>query len=235
MESIQETSKNTSGMNFLKTVFRFDEESKSDMSNIIQYSFLAIIPIVILNKLSQKYIPEANEEKGSFEILAEILIQVFSIFLGLLFIDRVIRTVPTYSGEEYPKYNMVFVILPTLMIILSLQTKLGEKISILVDRIGELWEGKAKKKHVKVSQPISSSSNMILTQAPPPQQMGTTDISQLPQSSGTGASSTVNYNDFFRKENTPMPGAASPGMEGFVPMAANEVMGGAFGSSFGQM
>jgi hypothetical protein len=130
--------------------------------------------------------------------------------------------------------HVTFIILSTLLVTLSLQTKLGEKISILVDRIGELWEGKAKKKNVKVSQPISSSSNMILTQAPPPQ-MGTTDISQLPQSSGTGASSTVNYNDFFRKENTPMPGAASPGMEGFVPMAANEVMGGAFGSSFGQM
>jgi hypothetical protein len=44
---------------------------------------------------------------------------------------------------------------------MSLQTRLGEKVSILVDRIVELWDGKSdnKKKNgknaVKVSQPIA--------------------------------------------------------------------------------
>ena len=45
------------------------------------------------------------------------------------------------------------------MITLSLRTKLGENVSILVDRINELWEGKIsdkkkKKGNVKVTQPI---------------------------------------------------------------------------------
>ena len=161
-----------------------------------------------------------------------------------MFIDRIIRTVPTYSGTPYPSYNIVFVILPTLMIILSLQTKLGEKVSILVDRVGELWSGqdssanKKKKHRVKSSQPISGNNNMILQSAPavPMIVNGTTDIHSLPPSSGygTGTSQKVDYNDFFRKESTPLVNAATPGMESFVPMAANEAFGGgAFGSSFG--
>jgi hypothetical protein len=243
MEAIEESSKR-SDSGFLKQVFRFDDESKADMFNILQYSLLALVPIVILNKLSQRYIPEANEEKGSVEILAEIILQIFIIFIVLLFIDRIIRTVPTYSGTPYPSYNIVFVILPTLMIILSLQTKLGEKVSILVDRVADLWSGtdstaNKKKKKMKSSQPIAGN-NMILSSAPSAPMVvsgagGTTDINSLPPSSGygTGVSQNVNYNDFFRKESTPLVNAATPGMESFVPMAANEGVGGAFGSAFG--
>jgi hypothetical protein len=38
----------------------------------------------------------------------------------------------------------------------------------------------------------------------------------------------------FQNTYTPLPGAATPGLqENFVPMAANEIGGGAFGSAFG--
>ena len=55
------------------------------------------------------------------------------------------------------------------MIILSLQTKLGDKVGILVDRVMELWEGKRgvdnKNKQgsgtIKVSQPISQNQNQM--------------------------------------------------------------------------
>ena len=46
---------------FLKHVFNFDEESKSEILNIIQYALIAIIPIVILNKTIGKYVPEADD------------------------------------------------------------------------------------------------------------------------------------------------------------------------------
>ena len=62
--------------NFFKHVFNFNDDSKSDMLNICQYSIIALIPVVLLNKVMQKYVPEAEEEKGSVELLAEILIQV---------------------------------------------------------------------------------------------------------------------------------------------------------------
>jgi hypothetical protein len=72
MDSLEETSKVSSKMTFFKYVFNFDEDSKNDMMNIVQYAVLAIIPIIVLNKTMQKYVPEADEEKGSAEILAEV-------------------------------------------------------------------------------------------------------------------------------------------------------------------
>ena len=52
--------KSTSNDNegFIKTVFPFDEGQKGTLLNILQYSVLAIIPIIILLKLIKEYIPE---------------------------------------------------------------------------------------------------------------------------------------------------------------------------------
>jgi len=249
MESFDETSKSASSKTgFIKHVFNFEDDSKAEMLNLIQYSLLAVVPIIILNKLSQKYVPEAVEEKGSFEILAEVIIQILVIFLGLLLINRIITYVPTYSGVKYPEMSIICIVLAVLMITLSLQTKLGEKVGILTDRIGELWDGSvgAKKPQakgkgkgsVKVSQPISGQSqNSMQSQMDAvSQSLYSTPISQLPAMSLEQKS--PDYNSMYQNTNTPMPGAATPG-EGFQnggflePMAANFGGGSAFGSPFG--
>jgi len=243
MESLDELSKNNSSKKgFFKHVFNFDEESKEEMLNIIQYSVLALIPIIILNKAMQKFVPEADDEKGNIEILAEIITQVIIIFIGILIIHRIITYIPTYSGAKYVDFSVTNIILAVLLIVLSLQTKLGEKVSILVDRISELWEGKEengkkddkKKKsngkgNVKVSQPISqnqmqgqsqmSAQGTALNQLPPPQLMS--------------SQPSPDFNNMYQQDNTPLVGAASPATsmyEGFAPMAANEALG---GSGFG--
>ena len=251
-------SSDSSKKGFFKHVFNFDNDSKSDMLNIIQYTLLAIIPIIILNKSMQKYVPEADEKKGSIEILAEILIQIIVMFMGLLLIHRIITYVPTYSGMEYPEFSVIFIVLAILMITLSLQTKLGEKVSILVDRLTELWEGKTDSKsnkgkkgngngNVKVSQPISgqnmgmglSMNTMPTNQSAMNQALygGSTSINQLPNDSNQNYSQSSqqlpNYNNMYQQDTTPLVGAATPGMaEAFSePMAANSVLGGgAFGS-----
>jgi len=252
-------SSDNSKKGFFKHVFNFDNDSKSDLLNIIQYTIIAIIPVVVLNKLMQKYVPEADEKKGSIEILAEVLIQIIVMFIGLLIIHRMITYVPTYSGMEYPEFSIIFIILAILMITLSLQTKLGEKVSILVDRLTELWEGPRSKTknagkngNVKVSQPISGQSmpiTMPMNTLPTNQSAmnqslygGSTSISQLPTSDSGSASNQYtqssqqlpNYNNMYRNDATPLVGAATPGgaPEAFSePMAANSVLGGgAFGS-----
>ena len=236
MESLDEFSKTSNGKpGFLKHVFNFNEESKSDMLNIIQYAVLALVPIVILNKLMQRFVPEADEEKSSIEITAEVLAQVIFMFLGILIIHRIITYIPTYSGDKYVEFNVVTIILSVLIIILSLQTKLGEKVSILVDRIGELWDGnkdtkngKKGKGNVKVSQPISQNqitTNQALNS------MGSTSISSLPPSQPS--QQLPDYNQMYQQDSTPLVGASSPVTESFEPQAANSVGGGAFGSAFG--
>ena len=230
--------------NFFKHVFNFDDESKSDILNVIQYSLIAIIPVVILNKSIQKYIPEADEQKGNPEILAEVVIQIIIMFIGLLTIHRAITYFPTYSGMEYPEFNVIFIILAVLMITLGLQTKLGEKISILVERLNELWEGKTSKNgkknsgSVKVSQPISQSISQSTNQS---SYNDGTSINSLPTSDMNSASAQQyamspqqlpNFNDMHRQDSTPLVGASTPGQsEGFqsVPMAASDALGGSFG------
>ena len=230
---------------FLKHVFNFDDDSKYDILNIIQYAMIALIPVIILNKSMSNYVPEADDKKSSMELSAEIIIQIIVMFIGLLIIHRVITFVPTYSGVKYPDFNIVFIILAVLMITLSLQTKLGEKVSILFDRLMDLWNGtdsskkKGKSGNVKVTQPIAGQQQMggsITGQVMMPQTQPTytdgTSINSLPTSSSS-TQQLPNYDNMYKEQNTPLVNAATPGgMEGFQePMAANAVLGGgAFGS-----
>jgi hypothetical protein len=234
----------TDQKSFLKHVFNFDDDSKSELLNIIQYAILAIIPVIVLNKTMSKYIPEADEQKGSLEISGEILIQIIVMFIGLMIIHRIITYVPTYSGEKYPDFSVIFVILAILLITLSLQTKLGEKVSILFERITELWEGKKSSKNtknsknnVKVTQPISGQQ--VTNQGAINQSIYSdgTSINNLPITQNTSSSTTQqlpDYNNMYQQDNTPLVNAATPGVtETFSePMAANSVLGGGFGSSW---
>ena len=251
MESLTESS-TSSKPGFIKHVFNFDSDSKAEMLNIIQYAILALIPIIILNKLMQKYIPEADEEKGSLEISAEVLLQVIIIVLGIFFVDRLVTYVPTYSGIKYLDFSITQIIIATLLILLSLQTKLGNKISILFDRVTELWTGESadadkdgKKKKgkgkgsVKVSQPISGQGQQQMQQQSPDQSAqnqslyGSTNINQLPSSSTT-SQQMPDYNEMYNKnDNNQMVGAASPGgFEQNLIQASNEFLGNTFGSNF---
>ena len=244
-------SSDDSNKNFFKHVFNFDDDSKSDILNIIQYALIAIVPVVILNKSIGKYVPEADDRKGSLEITAEIVIQVIVTFMGLLIIHRAITFIPTYSESKYPEFHVVYIILAILMIMMSLQTKLGEKISMLVDRVMELWDGKSdnKKKNakssVKVSQPIAGQiTGQQMNNAAAAQSLYTdgTAISSLPTNDVQyGGGNTVqpqqlpDYDSMHRKDTTPLVGAASPGgiQESFSrePVAASEFLGG--GGGFG--
>lgn len=222
---------------FFKHIFNFDDDSKSEILNILQYSLIAIIPVVILNKSMYTYVPEADDKKSSLEITAEVLIQIIVMFVGLLLIHRLITYIPTYSSTKYPDFHIIYIILAILMITMSLQTKLGEKVSILVDRVYELWNGKQEKKNgkkgnVKVSQPISGQQQQMSL----PMVDGTA-ISSLPTydtSSSAQTQQLPNYDSMYRQDTTPLIGAATPGMsEGMSsePMAANSVLGGGgFGS-----
>jgi len=227
---------------FIKHVFNFDSDSKSDMLNILQYTLLALIPVIVLNKLMQKYVPEADDKKASLELIFEVLVQLIVMIFGILLVHRLVTYVPTYSGVSYVEFNVIYIVLVLLMITLSLQTKLGEKVSILVDRLNELWDGKTSKKStsqsnqlngsVKVSQPLSGNQ----AQQQPTQQSGYvtgTSISSLPNlNEGQPIQQLPNYDNMYRQDNTPLINANTPGLEGQAninePLAASEFLGGSF-------
>ena len=252
-------SSDDSKKSFFKHVFNFDNDTKSELLNFVQYAIMAIIPVVLVNKGIANYVPEADDNKNTLELMAEIIIQIVVMFLGLFMIDRIITYFPTYSGEKYPDHSIIFMILSTLMIVLSLQTKIGEKVSIISERAYELWEGKSStsknnknqkkntnQNNVKVSQPISTrgstNSNNSNNNAAMQQSLYTdgTSINTLPTNDMNqnmlAPQQLPNYNNMYEKNDTPLVNAATPGgdiNEGFMePMAANSVLGGSFGSSW---
>ena len=60
-------------------------------------------------------------------------------FCGIIIVHRVITYFPTYSGFKYENLTLTNVILAFLVVVLSLQTKLGIKVNILSDRLLKLF------------------------------------------------------------------------------------------------
>jgi hypothetical protein len=211
MDILHETQSRKS---FLSHVFSTSEEGKAEVLNVLQYAVLGVVPVVVLNKLVQRFIPEADAEKSSLEILVEVLLQILVMFSGILLIHRMITFLPTYSGAKYDTMVLTNVVLAFLIIVLSIQTKLGIKVNILVDRLGELWHGPDKAaavpnkrgSHVPSPADFLDSSSMQQDLFPP-----------APKATAAAGG----------------PAAAAAAMHEPGPMAANGVLGGGgFGTFF---
>tara|TARA_B110001452_G_scaffold267598_1_gene278346 strand:- start:2688 stop:3428 length:741 start_codon:yes stop_codon:yes gene_type:complete len=236
------SSSNLSASGFFNYVFNFDDDNKAVVLNMIQYVLIAIIPVVLILKAIKEYIPEEDDTKSSPELILEIILQLTILFMAIYFVDKIIRYFPTYSGTNYPKFNEVNFIIPKLILLITMQTKLGAKINILYTRALELWNGKqahvgnSNHGNVRVSQPIVTpgvhqvsradglDGGMMQPQAQQlPAQNNVSLIDGLPnmmQNNGGGMSNFQNQaiqNSF---------------MESMEPMAANGALGGGFGSSF---
>ena len=140
MEILQETSSITK-KSFLSHVFSMTEESNAEILNVIQYSSMGVVPVILLNKTIQRFIPEADPEKSSVELLAEIFIQLVVMFVGIIIIHRMITFIPPYSGFKYESLNLTTIVLGFLVIVFSIQSKIGLKANILADRVYVLWNG----------------------------------------------------------------------------------------------
>ena len=236
MDRLEKSNNDNEG--FVKTVFPFDDSQKESLLNIIQYTVLAIIPIVIVLKLIKTYIPEADEDNGSLVIFVEVVAQLILMFFALYFIHRIITYVPTYSGKMYEVCSMTNIIPVVLLLALTMQSKLSEKVQILVDRVWDLYEGEPSNKNtkqqsqgqVRVTQPLSQQ---YASQAPPPTQNAPPPPAQMTnmksQSNEYSIPQTPNFDNMYAGPETPLVDAATPMME---PMAANDFMGSSFGTSF---
>jgi hypothetical protein len=179
---------------FFSHVFNFEQDSRNQMVNIAQYTVFSIVFITLLNRGVQEYMPEVDRDKGSLAIFVEVVIQCIVLFLGIVFIHRIITFIPSVSGAKYADQNVIAIILPTLILLLSTST-LGQKVGIIVDRFGQ-----APVKKVNQSNPGLS----ILPKAP------TVNPINSPE---------PDFNSMFAGPTTPLVNAASP--ESFEPMPSN--------------
>ena len=228
MDILQETTEGPK-RTFLGHVFSSSSESKAEFLNVIQYALMSLIPVVILNKSIQRFIPEADPEKSSLEVLVEIFIQLVVMFCGIIVIHRVITYFPTYSGFKYEHLTFTSVVLAFLIIVLSIQTKMGLKVNILVDRLNELWNGSSGSSNDK------RAANGVRVASGPsqhvPSQADYLDNSAMqqgvfpPAPIASTAPSKPSYDTMMR-------GSGMQEDYYMGPAAANSVLGGAFGSAF---
>ena len=185
---------------FFSHVFNFETDSRNEIINIVQYCIFAVMFIMILNKGVQTYMPELDKDKGTIAISVEILIHVIVLFVGILFIHRIITFIPTFSGIKYADQNIITTILPVVVVLLSI-SKLGEKVSILMDRVmGDKV----------VSTPVKLT---------PTQPLGSNTPQLLPHGINTGnpmsGSQEPDFNTMFSGPSTPIV------TEQFEPMPSN--------------
>jgi hypothetical protein len=183
-----------------------------------------------LNKTIHHFIPEADAQKSSFELLAEVLIQLSLLFIGIVLIHRAITYFPSYSGFKYENLTLTNVILAFLMIVLSIQTKLGIKVNILVERVMEMINGPDEEEEMQQQQKGKKSRHT-------PSQADNLDDSRVQQGAfppapvaGTQAGNGMQEPPQQRVQQ-PQQTAMDYGI-GVDPMAANSLLGGSFGASF---
>ena len=136
---IRENVKSIGG--FFNYVFDFSPANKSQVMNMMQYSILSVIPVLCTLRAIKHFIPEDNDTKSTIEITVETVLQISFIMISIWFTHRIIQYIPTYSGVEYSKFNEVGFVIPFILILATLQTKLGAKLNILIDRAVSIIPG----------------------------------------------------------------------------------------------
>jgi hypothetical protein len=233
MEILQESA-NITKKTFFNHVFSASDESTAELLNVVQYASMGVFPVVILNKLIQRYVPDANPENSSLELLVEVFAQIVIMFCGVVLIHRMISYVPTYSGFKYDTLSLTNVVLAFLIIVLSIQTKVGLKVNILFDRALELWNGPSDsettpqaKNRVRVKAPVSQHS---------PSQADYLDNTSMqsnmfpPAPAATAVHQSLSSQPDYMMHSGSNMNEMMGSMMG--PMAANGVLGGSFGAAF---
>ena len=227
MEALQEAQDITKST-FVHHVFSTTEESKAEIMNVVQYALMSVVPVVVLNKLIQRFIPEADLDKSTLELLVEIAIQITIMFCGIIVIHRLITYTPTYSGFKYEAFTLTNVVLSFMVIILSIQSKLGIKANIIYDRALDLWNGPINEsvtKKINVQKGVRFTENF---DSHTPSQAD--DLDESPVSNFPPMPISVN------QRNTPSSnqetGPANYFGQSMGPLPANGILGSSFGANF---
>jgi hypothetical protein len=208
------TSTETKGKTFVSHVFNFDMDTKDTLLNVAQYTALSVIPVVLLNKAVQRVFPEPDEDKTNLEILAEVLGQLVFMLVAVFFVHRLVTFVPTYSGAEYKELNLFSVVLVFLVLMLSVQTRAGQKVNILMDRLIDYYEGAPATKKDQ-QQPQQQQPQPMLQQAQqflPPMPMAQQPPPPPPSSMAPPQQQQQQFDGMYERPIEAFGGASSGGL-----------------------
>ena len=233
MEAPQEIQVGGAKQGFFNHMTNLKKGEKSELYNVLQYSVLALLPLIILIRINQNLWPKADEKKGTVELLAEMIGEVALTCLIVFIVFRIMDYIPTFSGEPLKCINLL-TIMTTVIISLpwyDKESNIGNKAKELHKRINsnlpsflsstidnQKDEKSKKKKKAPVHQPSRADKPIL----PPPRVGSRQDPSPM---GGYQLNSAVSA-----------PASVGENLENFAPappplLAANEVLGGGFGGS----
>jgi hypothetical protein len=216
---------------------------------MFQYIIISLIPIVLILKFVKEYIPEDDDKKDNLELIMEILLQLGVLFIAIFFIDKITRYFPTYSKVPYSKFNEVSFIIPTLLLMFTMQTKLGAKINIIYNRVLQLWNGSKSTysnansnsnttvnvngQNIRIRQPIvTNNMHQISRSDTLDNTLIAPQMNQMPNNNVSMIDSLPNMINTNGQNNYQAQAMQTAFMESMEPMAANGALGGIFGSTF---
>ena len=217
-------SKKVSFFSYLTT---FSSKEKSQLFNLLQYSGLSIIPLLIVLKLMKLYIPIEDPFKSSSELLIEVVIQLVIIILTLFFVHKLVLYIPTYSKMEYDQFSLLSGILPLLFLMFTLDTKLSDKLTTLFDRL--LMALGIKKEPFSEGTESKTQTNQNTSTTVAQNGANTSLENRLIDGFPTKRDPPSFMSDMSSSYNSMLPQGGNEMMPMNEPAAANEVLG---GSSF---
>ena len=217
----------STGNSFTQHMFKFDNDTKVELMNVGQYALVSVVPLALLVHFVESVMPELDDTKTHMQLLAEVILHIVLLLVGVYFINRLVTFMPTFSKKAYNEVSFM-----TLALVLILTTtKVKNKLTELTKRLEEMWAGKIepmeeegkKKNVVKVSQPITGMKQPAPTHQASRadylnqhgQMTATQNRNNMVQENGAG-------NNMYNNHGSGgLVGAQTPTMESFEPMAAN--------------
>ena len=158
------------------------QQPKSDLGNLIQYSFMAMIPVAAIVYASQNMLAPIDRNMGTGQLALEAGLGLGAVLITMYFANRMITYFPTYSGVEYADINLISAMIPFLLMLFIADddgsgTSIGVRVKELVKRLIEPEEAPAKKPEKKAEPaapqyPPPGMPPQTQQSQPPPQQPG---------------------------------------------------------------
>ena len=222
----------TTSKSFFGFLFNMKDPETNTM-NMLQYSFIALIPIIILLKIVN-IIPEANE---SIEILFEIILQLIIIIIGIVIIHRFTIYFNTLSKVPYPEIQTFSIVLSIILTLFIVHSKINDKVSILVERVRPNKTNAKSTQKTTNSSTTNTSANTSSMNTSMNTSMNSSMISSMnPMHSHANQPKQTlpDYNEMYNNQpitlqNTTL--VTAPNAVDMGPIAANEAFS-SFGTSF---
>lgn len=208
----------TKSTNFFQHITSFDTKQKNEFMNMVQYAFLLVIPVILMNKGIGELFSESTDDKTTIELSLEVVAELFVLLSGVFIIHKVITYIPTYSEEPYSEFSFIGIILVLIIVVFSFQTNISRKTHTIFDQLYESTTGKVKVETSEQSNQQQPNSQATQMQTPP-DYLNKQAVQTMNPNHGQNVAQTALQTQFDMNQQ---PRQQLPNFDSFYePMAAN--------------